>query len=76
MKTLLLELARGLVTEPERVSVREELDGDLLLLELSVAPADRGRVIGKRGATADALRNLLEAVGEQRGLEVDLEILG
>ena len=40
-----------------------------------LAPGDRGRVIGRQGRTADALRTLLEAVGRRRGIECDMEVV-
>jgi len=44
-------------------------------LDLEVAEHDRGRVIGRQGRTADALRTLLEAVGRRRGIECDMEVV-
>jgi predicted RNA-binding protein YlqC (UPF0109 family) len=75
VRQFLTEVVRGLVSEPGRVSVHESRDRDVVVLELSVAPGDRGRVIGRQGATADALRTLLSAVGQERGVAVELEIL-
>jgi predicted RNA-binding protein YlqC (UPF0109 family) len=75
LEALLTILARGLVEAPGRVSVHEHREGDRCLLELEVAPDDRGRVIGRRGRTADALRTLLEAAGRRRGLNCEVEIL-
>jgi len=75
LKELLAILARGLVREPGRVSVRERTDAGRVLLELSVAPGDRGRVIGREGRTAHALRALLDAVARRDGRACVLEIL-
>ena len=75
MKELLAELARGLVDEPERVRVIEHAEDGGVFLELEVAPSDRGRVIGKHGRTADALRTLLDAVARQRGMHCDVEVV-
>jgi hypothetical protein len=75
VKELLAMLARELVEDPSRVSVTEWTEGDMTHLDLEVAPSDRGRVIGRRGATADALRAVLEAVGRRRGTPCDVEIL-
>ena len=75
MKTLLETLARELVDEPDHVSVVQWDEGDGLFLELSVAPEDRGFVIGKRGRTADALRTVLDAVARRRGTNCDMEIV-
>jgi predicted RNA-binding protein YlqC (UPF0109 family) len=76
MRDLLLAYARALVERPGRVSVEERAAEGDLLLELSVAPEDRGRVIGRRGRTAEALRTVLSAVARRRGTRCELEILG
>ena len=74
MKRLLEALARELVDEQRRVSVLEELEDGVTYLSLSVARADRGRVIGKNGRTADALRAVVSAVASRRGIECELEV--
>ncbi len=70
-----MTLVRALVEAPESVFVEEREEGGVSVLELEVAPGDRGRVIGRRGRTADALRTVLEAVGRRRGRRCELEIL-
>jgi uncharacterized protein len=75
MRDLVLQLARGLVREPGRVRVHEHAEHGRTLLELSVAPGDRGRVIGREGRTAGALRTLVDALARRRGTSVTLEIL-
>ncbi len=74
MEQLLEALARGLCEQKGRVRVAATVSGDDLRLELKVAASDRGRVIGKNGRTADALRTLLEAAARARGQRVTLEI--
>ena len=74
MRLLLETLAKELVEEPRRVSVWEELEDGVTYLSLRVASADRGRVIGKNGRTADALRSLLSVVAQKRGLRCEMEI--
>jgi hypothetical protein len=74
VEKLLMTLVRALVEAPERVFVEERGEGGVSVLELEVAPDDRGRVIGRRGRTADALRTVLEAVGRRRGRPCELEI--
>jgi predicted RNA-binding protein YlqC (UPF0109 family) len=74
VRLLLETLAKELVDEPKRVSVREEVEDGVTYFTLRVASGDRGRVIGKNGRTADALRSLLDAVAEKRGLECEMEI--
>ena len=75
MKRLVSYLARGLVREPGRVHVHEHVEHGRTVIELEVAPADRGRVIGREGRTANAMRTLLDAVAERRGGSVALEVL-
>ncbi len=75
MKELAEYIARSLVEHPEEVSVREIRTGRSLRLELSVAKDDMGRVIGKRGKVANAIRALLQVAAEQEGVHVSLDIL-
>lgn len=74
MKELLEALAEGLSEQKSRVRVSASASGDELRLEVKVAAADRGRLIGKNGRTADALRSLLNAVARAQGRRVELEI--
>jgi hypothetical protein len=75
VKRLVSHLARGLVREPGRVRVHEHVEHGRTVIELSVAPADRGRLIGRGGRTASAMRTLLEAIAERRGGTAALEVL-
>lgn len=68
-------LARGLVEHPERVTVDEVEEPDALVLELRVAQEDLGKVIGRQGRTAKALRTLLSAASSKSHRRVLLEIL-
>jgi predicted RNA-binding protein YlqC (UPF0109 family) len=71
---LVAYLARQLVDDPEAVSVEEvERDGDLVI-RLYVAEEDRGKVIGRRGRMAQALRTLVRAAGARSNRRVLLEI--
>jgi uncharacterized protein len=74
-KALIEHLAKALVNAPDQVIVEEVDEGDELVLELEVAEDDMGRVIGKSGKIARAMRNLLHAVGEKSGRRYELEIL-
>jgi hypothetical protein len=74
MQPFLGAVARALVDEPDRVRVVERVEGTLVRLDLEVAPDDRGRVIGRAGRTADALRTLLGAIARRHGLSCRLEI--
>ena len=70
-------IARALVTRPDRVRVDEFEDEDgILVVELEVAADDRGRVIGRKGRTAEAIRVFVGALARRRGEEFDLDILG
>ena len=68
-------LARGLVENPDKVEVREEMDGDARLLSLYVAEEDLGQVIGRGGRIARALRVILRAASTSRGERASLEIV-
>jgi predicted RNA-binding protein YlqC (UPF0109 family) len=74
LKDLLTLLARGLVKDARRVVVHERSVAGAVALELEVAPADRGRVIGRGGRTVEALRTLLLAAAARRGQTLSLEI--
>ena len=64
-----------LVDEPERVDVVERREGRARVLELSVAEGDLGKVIGRQGRTARALRTILGARGVKDGDDFELEVL-
>lgn len=68
-------LARGLVDHPEEVVVEEVDEPDALVFELKVAEQDLGKVIGKQGRTAKALRTVLSAASSKSRRRVLLEIL-
>jgi predicted RNA-binding protein YlqC (UPF0109 family) len=76
VKELLEALARALVKESHRVRITEWTEDGVVHLDLEVSDLDRGRVIGRGGRTADALRTLLDAVARRRGTACDVEILG
>jgi predicted RNA-binding protein YlqC (UPF0109 family) len=74
VRELIEYVARGLADEPDFVRV-EERPGPTTVYELSVAPGDLGKVIGRQGRTAKALRTLVAAAAEARGEKATLEIL-
>ena len=75
MRVLIEQIAKALVDDPAQVAVNQvEEDGESVL-ELTVAPNDLGRVIGKQGRTARAMRNLLAAAGSKSNKRFALEIL-
>jgi predicted RNA-binding protein YlqC (UPF0109 family) len=75
-RELLEYLAEGLVDEPDRVSVEAFEDDDgTVVLELSVAPEDYGKVIGRGGRTAHALRTVVKAAATGEGCHVVVDIV-
>jgi len=77
MAELLAELARRLVDDPDAVRVEQvEADDGSLLLRLHVAADDVGKVIGRQGRIARALRTLVRAGGPRAGHRLQLEIVG
>jgi hypothetical protein len=76
LRELLLAFAQALVDQPRRVSVNERTHGGTTVLSLSVAPEDRGKVIGRQGRTATALRKVLDAVARRQDRRIHLEIVG
>jgi uncharacterized protein len=68
-------LARQLVDEPDAVRVEEVDDGDALVLRLHVAPEDIGKVIGRQGRIARALRAVIRAAAARERRRVLLEIV-
>jgi uncharacterized protein len=77
MQELLVELARRLVDEPDAVRV-EQVEGDdgSLVFRLHVAEGDVGKVIGRQGRIARALRTIVRAGGPNAGRRLQLEIVG
>ena len=75
LRALVEYLARGLVDHPEQVIVDEIDEPDALVYELKVAPDDLGKVIGRQGRTAKALRTVLSAASSRSRRRVILEIL-
>ena len=65
----------ALVEHPEDVAVKRSVDEKGVLLELTVNPEDIGRVIGKKGATAQSLRTLLRALGTKNDARYNLKVI-
>jgi predicted RNA-binding protein YlqC (UPF0109 family) len=68
-------VVKSLVGKPDAVQVKRTIDEKGVLLELTVDPEDLGRVIGKRGATAQSLRTLLRALGTKNDARYNLKIV-
>lgn len=75
MKEFLDYVARSLVDHPDVVSIEVEEDDDEVSLILTVDERDMGRVIGRDGRIANAIRSLLRVMGSRDGRHVELEIL-
>lgn len=75
MKELVEYLARRLVNEPDAVDVKETQGDTASVLELRVAKDDLGRIIGKQGRTAKAIRTMLNAAASRVNRKVVLEIV-
>ena len=74
-KALIEHIAKALVNAPDKVIVDQFDEDGEIVLELEVAEDDMGRVIGKSGKIARALRNVLRAAGDKAGRRYELEIL-
>ncbi|HSH17825.1 MAG TPA: KH domain-containing protein [Candidatus Saccharimonadales bacterium] len=68
-------VVKSLVARPDAVEVTRRIDEKGVLLELTVDPDDLGRVIGKRGATAQSIRTLLRALGTKNDARYNLKIV-
>jgi predicted RNA-binding protein YlqC (UPF0109 family) len=75
MKDLLEYIIKAIVAEPDAVKITEENSDEGLLFKLEVAPDDKGRVIGRQGRVAQALRTLLRVKAAREETRVRLEIL-
>jgi len=76
VKELLLYVARNLVNDPDAVTVTEVETDEQLLLELRVADADVGKVIGRQGRVAREIRTLVRSASQHGGKKVVVEIIG
>lgn len=68
-------IAKALVDHPESVRVEERVDGGGVRIELTTRPGELGRLIGRRGRTASAVRTLAEIAAERDGLRVAVDFL-
>jgi uncharacterized protein len=75
MKILTEYIAKSLVEHPDEVDVQEIRRGNRVTLELSVSKDDMGRVIGKGGRVANAIRTLLRVAAERDGSQVTLDVV-
>lgn len=75
MKELIENIVKSIVDEPDKVAVNELMGESSCVLELRTDPSDVGKVIGKRGRTASAIRVLLNAVSAKESRKYILEII-
>ena len=75
MKDLIADIVKALVDQPEQVTVTEIEGGHTVVLEISVAKSDMGKVIGKQGRNAQAIRTILSAAAGKAKIRYVLEIV-
>ena len=75
MKKVLTDIAKLIVENPDEVVVTERVDGGTVYLELSVAESDMGKVIGKQGRIAKAIRTVVKAAASKEEKKVSVDIL-
>jgi len=75
MRDLVETIARALVDDPAQVSASEELEEGTMVIKLTVAKEDMGRIIGKEGRTAKAIRTILNAVSTKDNKKAILKIV-
>ncbi|MDE7200286.1 MAG: KH domain-containing protein [Lachnospiraceae bacterium] len=75
MKELVEVIAKALVENPDEVVVTQKEDGKNITVELHVAPSDMGKVIGKQGRIAKAIRSVVKAASSKDNKRVDVEII-
>ena len=74
MRAVVEVVARALVDRPDEVQVTESERRGMTVVELSTAPGDMGKIIGRQGRTAVALRTLVSLTAEQQGTRAQLDI--
>lgn len=75
LKEVLIEIVKPIVTSPDDVTVTEKVSGKDVLLQLKTAPNDMGKVIGRHGKIAKAIRTVMKAAATSAGLHVRVDIL-
>ena len=74
-KNVLTYLAKSIVEDPDAVIVETEERRNSVILRLHVAPSDMGRVIGRRGRVAQAIRSVVRAAGAKEGVDATVDIV-
>ena len=75
MKELIEYIARSLATNPDAVQVTESMEGGRMVFHLEVAPEDKGKVIGRQGRVAQAMRVMLRVAAVKDGSHAVLDIV-
>jgi len=75
MKELVLDIAKALVDNPDEVKIEETIKEDEIVLTLSVSEDDMGKVIGKQGRIAKAIRTVIKSAANRENKKVSLEIV-
>ncbi|WIW69586.1 MULTISPECIES: KH domain-containing protein [Anaerosinus] len=75
MKKIVEVIAKALVQNPDQVIVNENTDNNITVYELHVAPDDMGKVIGKQGRIAKAMRTVVKAAATRENKKVTVEII-
>jgi len=76
MKEMLKMLVKDLVDNPDQIEITEKEEGKTITLELKVDPSDMGKVIGKQGKIAKAIRVLMKAYAVKENKKINVEIIG
>ena len=74
MRELVELIAKALVDHPDEVVVTQEQEGKNIRIQLHVAPSDMGKVIGKQGRIAKAIRSVVKAAASREDIRVDVDI--
>ncbi|MGL5693547.1 MAG: KH domain-containing protein [Peptostreptococcaceae bacterium] len=75
MKELVLDIAKALVDNPDEVMIEETVKGEEIVLTLKVSQDDMGKVIGKQGRIAKAIRTVIRSAANRENKKVSLEIV-
>ena len=76
MKEMLKMLVKDLVDNPDQIEITQKEEGKTITLELKVDPSDMGKVIGKQGKIAKAIRVLMKAYAVKENKKINVEIIG
>ena len=74
-KDLVEYVVKSLVDYPEQVQVQEVADSSAIIVELSVAESDMGRIIGKHGRVINSIRSIVQVLAAKQGKRVNLEVI-